>query len=59
MKKRIKECNRLLFSFSKIIFFTAYNDGKFKSWKRKHKDKKNIFRLKKELNYTAIKAIRN
>ena len=25
---------------------TTYNDGKFKSWRRKH-----FFRLKKELNY--------
>ena len=26
---------------------------------RKHKDIRKLFRLKKELNYTAIKAIRN
>ena len=35
-----------------------YNDGKFKSWrKKKIKDIINLFRLKKELNYTAIKDI--
>ena len=33
---------------------TTYNNGKFKSWRRKH-----FFRLKKELNYTWIKNIRN
>ena len=27
--------------------------------RRKHKDMRKLFRLKKELNYTAIKAIRN
>ena len=36
-----------------------YNDGKFKFWKRKNKDIRNRFRLKKELNWTAIKDIRN
>ena len=28
------------------FFLTTYNNGKFKSWRRKH-----FFRLKKELNY--------
>ena len=32
----------------------AYNSGKFKSWKRKHKNIRNLFRLKKELNDTGI-----
>ena len=31
----------------------TYNDGKYKTWRR------NLFRLKKELNYSAIKDIRN
>ena len=31
----------------------TYNDGKSKTWRR------NLFRLKKELNYSAIKDIRN
>ena len=42
-----------------VIFFTAYNDGKLNSWRRTNKDVRNIFRLKKEMNDTAIKYIRH
>ena len=42
------------------FFFAKYSDGKFNSWRRKIiKDIRNLFRLKKELDYTAIKDIRN
>ena len=45
-----KDYNSLLFFFFKLIFIT-YNNGKFKSWKRKHiKYIRNLFRLKKVLN---------
>ena len=61
-----KEYNRLSFYFFIYlfiyfnIFFSAYNDGKFKSWRKKTiKDIRNPFRLKKELNYTAIKDTKN
>ena len=38
-------------------FFIAYNNGKFRS--RRKKDIRNLFRLKKEQNYTEIKDIKN
>ena len=47
-----KKYNRLSF-LKKNFFFMTYNDGKSKTWRR------NLFRLKKELNYSAIKDIRN
>ena len=51
-----KKYNRLL-SFNKnyniVCYFITYNDGKSKAWRR------NLSRQKKELNYTAIKDIRN
>ena len=55
-----KKYNRLLIFFKKIIFFITNNDGKSKALRRKNnKDIGNLFRLKKELNYTAVKDIRN
>ena len=41
-----------------LFFFKKYNDRKFRSWE-KIKGIRNLFRLKKEPNYTAIKNIRN
>ena len=36
--------------------FTTYNDGKSKAWRRKKiTDIRNLFSLKKELNYNTIK----
>ena len=44
----------------RLIFFITYNGGKSKACKRNIiKDVRNLFRLKKELNYTVIKDIRN
>ena len=43
----------------KFNFFITYNDGKFKAWRRKHKDVRNLFRLKKKQSSTTIKDIRN
>ena len=44
----------------KTIFFIITNDGKSKAWRRRHiKDTRNFFRLKRELNYTAVKDITN
>ena len=44
----------------KKFFFTTYNDGKSKPEEEIiTKDIRNLFRLKKELNYTAVKDIRN
>ena len=55
-----KEYDRLLFIFFYFDFFTMYNVRKFKFWRRKHNYRyRKLFRLKKELNYTAIKYIRN
>ena len=63
LKDSIFECflkEYKTFLFQKKSFFTTYNDGKFKLWRRKIiKDIINLFRLKKELYYTAIKYIRN
>ena len=43
----------------KKIFLIKYNDGKSKEWRRKIiKDIRNLLRLKKEQNDTAIKYIR-
>ena len=48
-----------------LIFFTTYNDEKFKTWKRKKigdniiKDVKILFRLKKEIDDTTSKDVRN
>ena len=54
------EQNRLLFKKKNINFFTTYNDGKFKSLRRKHNQKhKKSFQTKKELNYTIIKDIKS
>ena len=45
-----------LLSIFLIIFFTIYNDGKFKSWRKKIiKDIRNLFRLEKKTK--AIKDI--
>ena len=41
------------------FFCKKYNDGKSKIWRRKNKDMRNLFRLKKEQNDTAIKDTRN
>ena len=42
------------------MLFITLNNGKFKPRRRKHYERyKNFFRLKKELNYTAIKYTRN
>ena len=46
------------YRFGRIFFFKKYNDGKFRSW-GKIKGIRNLFRLKKEPNYTAIRNIRN
>ena len=59
LKDNIFEClfnerNRFLFFFKKIIFSITYNNGKFKS-RKLTKDIRNLFSLKEELNYTAIK----
>ena len=44
----------------KNILFIIYNDGKSTTWRTKHiKDTRNFFRLKRELNYTAVKEITN
>ena len=48
-----KDYNRL------SIFFIRYDNGKFKSWRKKGKDIRNLFRLEKEINYTAIRDVRN
>ena len=50
---------RDIIDFSFIIFLINCNDGKFRFWRRKDKDIRNVFRLKKELNYIAIKDMRN
>ena len=43
-----------------LIFFTTYNDGKVSLEEENIiKDIRNLFTLKKELNYTTIKDIRN
>ena len=48
-----------------LIFFTTYNDEKFKTWKRKKigdniiKDVKILFRLKKEIDDTTSKDVRS
>ena len=57
-KFSLKEYNRLFFKKKKKqtnktkqnIFCKMYNYGKFKFWKRKNKDIRNRFKLKKELN---------
>ena len=55
-KFSLKEYNSLFFKkktrnkTKQNIFCKMYNDGKFKFWKRKNKDIRNHFRLKKELN---------
>ena len=41
------------------MLFIKLNNGKFKPRRRKHNERYNFFRLKKELNYTAIKYTRN
>ena len=42
------------------MLFITLNNGKFKPRRRKHYERyKNFFRLKKQLNYTAIKYTRN
>ena len=41
------------------MLFIKLNNGKFKPRRRKHNERYNLFRLKKELNYTAIKYTRN
>ena len=43
----------------KIFFFIIYNDGKSNIWRSRNKVIRNLFRLKKEQNDTAIKDIRN
>ena len=48
-----------LFYLKKIFFLIIYNDEKSKVWRRKNKDIRNLLRLNKELNDTAIKDIRN
>ena len=46
--------------FKKIIFFKIYNNGKFNPWRKNIiEDIRNLFRLKQEQNYTAIKDIRS
>ena len=54
-KFSLKEYNRLFLkkkqeTKQQNIFCKMYNDGKFKFWKRKNKDIRNRFKLKKELN---------
>ena len=65
-KENIFECffKKYILFFKKVclFFFIIYNNGKFKSWRKKQniiKDVRNLFRLKKEQNYTAVKDIRN
>ena len=50
-----------LYTFLKTrIFFITYNDGKLRFKKKKENgDIRHLFRLKKELNYTAINDIKN
>ena len=51
-----KEYNRLLFFEKKYFFYTTYNHEKLNLEEENIiKDIKNLFRLKYELNYTAIK----
>ena len=47
-----EEHNRRFFYF--FIFFKTYNDGKLLAEEKIIKDIRNLFRLKTELNYTAI-----
>ena len=57
-----KNYNRLLFLYflKNLVFFIIYNDGKSIVWRKKIiKDMRNLFRLKKVKNYTAIKDIKN
>ena len=42
-----------------IFFFITYNDGKSKDWKRKHKDKRNLFRLGKEIKAINDRILRD
>ena len=51
--------NHMNYFFQEKIFFIIYNDEKSKVWRRKNKDIRNLLRLNKELNDTAIKDIRN
>ena len=58
LKNHLFKCffKRIWLLFFLIIFFTIYNDGKFKSWRKKIiKDIRNLFRLEKKTK--AIKYI--
>ena len=58
LKNHLFKCffKRIWLLFFLIIFFTIYNDGKFKSWRKKIiKDIRNLFRLEKKTK--AIKDI--
>ena len=51
LKNPLFKCffKRIWLLFFLIIFFTIYNDGKFKSWRKKIiKDIRNLFRLEKK-----------
>ena len=52
---------RIDFYFLKemFLFFKIYNDGRSKVGRKKKKDIRHLFRLKKELNDIAVKDIRN
>ena len=63
----LRNYNRFLFFENKINnFFILYKDESFKAWKRQKKNRNNIikdirnlFRLKKEIDYSTTKGIWN
>ena len=62
----LRNYNRFLFFENKINnFFILYKDESFKAWKRQKnrnniiKDIRNLFRLKKEIDYSTTKGIGN
>ena len=65
LKNHLFKCffKRIWLLFFLIIFFTIYNDGKFKSWRKKIiKDIRNLFRLEKKtkaIKYIMPEDIRN
>ena len=63
MELKIVFSNVFLKSIIHFIFdkrFITYSNKKFNSWKKNIiNDTRNLFKLNKELNYTAIKGKRN